>query len=208
MSTGSTGNGLTTPGAYTARTQTFTALNQVPSATLNAMQDGTKDTSDALDTLYAEVMPSRSCTSSAAHGTAPNVTGAREVWVEEVTDGTTVVVIDDSIDWRDRWVKVEVGFLDDSSDPRPGDAGDDQLQILFDDNGTAPGGITRMFYSEAGHDGTVAYPGLSITPASFSESVRLFARDTDGALCMRKNAAVEPNIVVVGLVKCSPQQNH
>lgn len=206
MSTGSTGNGLADATAYTARTTTFIPLDQVTSAHLNAMQDGSVALNTAISATRAATLPHRTSTLNQADSPAPNLSGGLVVEVEALSAGTTVVVIDTSIDWRDRFVMTMGALLPYGLylQLQPGGA----LDNTFDGSTAITDGINHYWYSEQGHTGTSANPGLELTPASYADKWRLFARSTDGALCMVKSANADAEVGFIGRVWAGPQQNH
>lgn len=207
MSTGAQGNGLTDPAAYTARDTTYSPGSQVPSAMLNAHQDGIIDTSTAVDALAAKVSPIRTATTNQSDSPAPTTYGGVEVVVERSTNGTTAVVIDSSIDWRDRYVVVV--FRVEESDIStvglvPGGGSDDDISYQIDDAGATHG----LFYTQEGQDGTVSTSCFQWVPATMTDAVRIFARDSDGALCIIKNGTANNEYMVAGFFRASPVQNH
>ncbi|MCK6521849.1 hypothetical protein L6R49_10460 [Myxococcota bacterium] len=206
MSTGSTGNGLSDATAFTVRVKDWTAGVEIESANLNAIQDNAIALNTAISATRAATLPHRTCTYNQSDSPAPNLSGGCVVEVEVPTNGTTVVVVDSSIDWRDRYIMVWGGLLPAAlfAQQRPGGALDD----TFDGSMTATDTLNSVFYSEQGHNGTASNPGLELTPATFTDKWRLFARSSDGALCVVKNGTVDGEIGMVGRVWAGPQQNH
>lgn len=198
--------------AYPSRTNTFAPGNQVTSAALNGMQDGTIAVSTAVVDLATDLVEqapeSQTCTADQVSSPAPDVGGAKTVWMETVTNGTTEVVIDTSIDYRDRiGMACLVGA---SSLTVPGGANDGtSAQWTY---GTTPGFIMQMFYTEQGQTGASNTPGFYDSAHVFysagSDHVRIYARNTDGALCMKKDASADANIPILGFIHFGPNQNH
>lgn len=207
MSTGANGNGITEPDAYTSRTKTWAAGQQVASADLNTIQDGIIDVSEAVDDLAAETGVSRICSGNQGDSPAPTPDGGGVIWIEMTTNGTTDVVVDDSIDWRDRVIVAEGLLLGETpySANMPGGANDDDTD--YDLTGSGSGEIHRILYTEAGQDGTNNNPAVAVVRQT--DEVRLFARDTDGKLCLVKNGTSDSyETIFWGCVKFSPDQGH
>lgn len=215
MASGPDGNGLTAPGAYTSRTNTWAAGDQVASADLNDIQDGIIDVSDELDGVVGQLHPNSSATRNSSDSPAPTVHGGRTIWIEADTDTTTVVVLDTSIDWRDRYLEVALMLgLDNSGSAAyyefPGDTDDDEIYIDLV-NTTTPVGLHLFCYTEQGQDGTATGPGINWAPGPviFQDNLLIFARSTDGALCMcLDGSTTSDNFRLTGRVTCSPMQNH
>lgn len=190
------------PEAYDTRTHTYVAGDQVTANDLNAVQDGVIAVSAEVDNIAAQKMEARTGSENQADSPAPTLGGAYMTWVEKVTNGTTIVVLDDFIDWRQRFVDV-AGCYVSSSAYIPGGGSDDLISYDL-----SSAGVIRFCFTQDGHDGGLGYtPGMDIDLGT--EHVRIFARSTDGALCMRKSAhAVDPDVNVVLRVIGSPQQNH
>lgn len=192
---------ITPPNDYPSRTHDYVAGDQVTSSDLNDIQDAIKALSDSVDELAAEKLESRTASENQSDSPAPELASGLSVWVEKSTNGTNVVVLDDFVDWRQRFVHV-VGYYTSLAGYIPGGANDDAIAYNLQ---TA--GIHRFFYSEAGQTGGFGNPGISIDIGT--EFVRIFARNTDGALCMRKDAhAADPDFYIVAKFEGSPDQNH
>lgn len=200
-------NGLAEANAYTSRDTTYSPGSQVPSAMLNAHQDGIIAVSSGLDALTAKVAPIRTATTNQSDAPAPSTYGGVEVVVERNTNGTTAVVIDDSIDWRDRLVRADfrleivdvstVGLV-------PGGVGDDAIVYTQ----ASDNFFRSMFYTQAGQDGTTSASCVEVVPNLATDALRLFARDTDGALCIIKDGTTDNEHMIMGFFKASPIQNH
>lgn len=201
---------LTDPNYYTARSQTFAAGDQVPSATLNDIQDGIVDGNTAMDLLVdeleAQAEENQTASENQNDSPAPDVGGAKTVWVEKSTNGTTVVVLDDSVDWRDRYVIIQ-GVMTAGSRIAGGANDDDtDRNIRLDAMSEA---YHWWLYTRDGTDGTTSANCVGILYTGGTEYARVFARSTDGALCMCKDAhAADPNFYLVMEVRGSPIQNH
>jgi len=203
-------------GPYPSRTQTFAPGDQVPSTTLNAVQDGIVGCSDAIEAIEDDELPLKleSTTASGNHSDspAPNDTGARKVWFEKSTNGVTPVVLDLAPDWRQRFIRL-VLYVNVSPNYMPGGSSDDLIEYVHVNGGgiVDTESVSGLFFSKDGSAGGGSHPYLEFTPqvgSWTSEKVRIFVR-TDGVLCMRKDAhAVDTDIWVVGYAECSPKQGH
>jgi len=200
---------LTDPNFFPARVKTYVAGDQVASADLNAIQDGVIGGNTSMDLLVDELEAqgeeNQTATENQADSPAPNVGGAKTVWVEKSTNGTTLVLLDDSVDWRDR-ICIITGFVV-AAASAPGGANDNVLEYNLE-GGLAT--IHAVIYTEAGQTGAAANPGFSASVPSMipTDTLRIFARDTDGALCMQKSANADGDSVVILEVRSSPAQNH
>ncbi|HNC97850.1 MAG TPA: hypothetical protein PKW90_17100 [Myxococcota bacterium] len=183
------------PSPYPSRTRTYAAGDQVASADLNAIQDGIIDCSDAIDALDARMATAISASINMGEATPPDQGGAPELrGVEVSTNGTTAVIIDSTVDWRDRWITVTAYPIS----TRPGDAGDSNLQ-----------------FSRATHikgDG-VFYTGSGGTSYNFqfvptADIVEIYADSSTGALKMVKNANADGTQTFLMNFTGSPVQNH
>lgn len=193
---------ITPPNDYPSRTHTWAAGDPVASADLNAIQDGLVALSDSVDELAADKAEARTCTGNQADSPAPDRGGAVEIWVEKATNGTTEVVLDTFVDWRQRYILVQCYTDSSGGDEIAGGSLDGQIDknLSLSDVGG------RLFFSQDGHAGSTNTPGLYVTITT--DVLRIYARSSDGALCMKKSANADPNLHVVGLIKGSPRQNH
>lgn len=190
--------------SYPARTLTFGANDPVPSAALNAIQDGIIAVSENLDELGAQ-LHSGTATGESTDSPAADPHGGVAVWIERWTNGLNVVVLDTSADWRDRWVTV-VGVRSASAAVKPGGADDHTATWTLEDGATA--NWVGIFYTEAGTAGNDLLHYRTLTTDNGVEVGRLFARNTDGALCLRKNTHTGADFWVAARVEGSPVQNH
>lgn len=195
---------ITPPNDYPSRTHDYSAGDQVTSNDLNDIQDGLVALSDSVDGLAAEKLECRTATANQADSPAPDLASGLVVWVEKSTNGTNVVVLDTFADWRQRYVEAS-GYWTSAAASIAGGASDDAIAI--DQLGGSSLAIHRFFFTQDGQTGGFGNPGVTIDIGT--EFVRLFARDSDGALCMRKDAhAADPDVYVVLRVWGSPDQNH
>lgn len=199
----STANGESATTTYGSRVTSFSAGDQVPSATLNSMQDRVITLGDELNAVEQSRVvgrtPSEDVNGADAYGFVTST-------VYVTTNGTTEVLIDDSIDWRDRIVEVSlwVAVKATPSNYYPGGANDDEAGA--DLNGTE--GCHAVFFSEAGNAGSSDTPGLpAFTPFSSSDDLWLYARSSDGGLAVKKSGSASNNFIVMGFVRASPPQN-
>ena len=195
-------------GAYTAVTNTFAAGDQVPSATLNAIQAGIVDVSEALDDVVvaanATFGEQRSASANLTDSPAPDAGGAMEVWVERPTNSTTLVVLDASADWRDRYIIVKGTIASTANDIAGGSADN---AITAELNGVGGTVLDFMWYSRDGQTGATASTECHEHTVSAGNVFRFFARSTDGALCMLRTTA-GTDLYVVASFRASPAQNH
>jgi len=207
MSTGPTGNGLTAAPTYPTKTHNYSPGDQVASSDLNAIQDGVVLTSDQLFAAFGKVAPSRSSSKNLTDSPSPDVHGGGSIWIEAVTTGVTVVVLDNSIDWRDRHIIV-AGVVDLAANLAfPGDPADDTVSYDLNDV-AAPGvGIHGYFYSEAGYPGTTTPTADANATVTGLERLRVYVRD-DGNLCMKMSPYTSNNGRIVAKIDFSPKQEH
>lgn len=201
---------VTEPNAYPSRTSTAAPGNQLTSLLINSIQDGIIAVSNALKLLAEQInqkiAETQTATGNQTDSPAADVGGAKTIWFEKSTNGTTEVVLDNSIDWRDRYIIVTIGQQPATS--IPGGATDNNLSILLDSGAARK--VFHLAYTEQGQNGTVGAPGVSDAAVLLggSDIVRVYARNTDGALCMRKSANADGDTFILGKVECSPVQNH
>lgn len=202
-----TGN-MTFTNPYAARTRTYSSGSQVSSADLNAQQDGTIAVGAAVDTLVDDINDNlgyvRSGSGNAADSPAPDDGGARTVWVEMQTNGVSIVVLDGTFDWRDRYVIIR-GAAGRAAADVAGGASDTALAV--DLTPTGAGGVCHaLFYTRDGQTGSASAEAYEHV-VSGTQTVRFFARSSDGALCFRLVAAAGDTFFV-GQISGSPKQNH
>lgn len=201
-------DGFDAPAGFAARTRTYAAGSQVLSADLNSIQDKAIDVSGGLDGIAVKIhrVENSSGTRLLAH--LPDQYGGHTVWVVATMIDSTEVVIDADFDWRDRIVESSLSLVHPttSGDVMPGEADDAELRSGVE---LATSWGHSNFYSELGQDGSAASPGLQadLDSSGSSEYVRLYARDTDGALCVFKDGAGQPEYHIIGRVSCSPRLN-
>lgn len=197
---------------YPARTQTFAPGDQVPSATLNAIQDGLVAASDEIDDIEdAQIPPKKhavTATGNQSDSPAPDTTGSIEVWVEKSTNGTTEVVLDAGVtrDWRDRYIHID-GYTGTSADIAGGGS-DNAIEIQFEPS-VGSNTVKGIFYSRSGV-AAGANSRFRFEPDGWiTEFILIYASNTTGSLVMRKDAhAADPDGFVVLKITASPVQNH
>lgn len=204
-----TDNGLPSVQSVTARTKTWGAAQQVTSADLNNIQDDIIQASQDAQTANSRI-GGRTATVSLAHSPAPEAHGGATVWVEATTNGTTEVVLDDSMDWRHRNIIVE-GLIDaDTATEYPGGANDNNMERdLGQADPTSVTQIHKWTYTEDGQaSGAAANPGIEHRINFVAEYLRIYADSATGALTMRKDAHASINYRVQLCIRASPYQNH
>lgn len=207
MPTGAEGNGLADLTAYTARTNTWTAGDQVESADLNAIQDGVIDVSDAVDALAGQVAVSRTSTRNLGDSPQPAEDGGGDVWVEAESNGATIIVLDTSIDWRDRFVLVQGLCAITTAFDFPGGASDDSIHADLTDTTSTGDAINGFFYSQQGHSGVGTPTAYAIANISSGNTARVFVRD-DGVLALKVSPFASDNCRLMARVSFSPRQEH
>lgn len=197
---------------YPARTQTFAPGDPIPSATLNAIQDGLVAASDEIDDIEDNQIPPKleavTCTGNQSDSPAPDRTGAVEIWVEKSTNGTNEVVLDSGLtrDWRDRMIHID-GYTGTAADI-PGGGSDNAIEIQFEPS-VGSNTVKGIFYSRNGA-AAGATNRFRFEPDGWgTEFILIYASNTTGALVMRKDAHVaDPDCFVVLKISASPVQNH
>jgi len=141
--------------------------------------------------------------------------GGKTVWAYfNIVVGSvgTDYLIDDSIDWRQRFITIVAeGTVASAGSPRtdlPGGGSDNVIAFsLWTTPGTLlTGGNLGLFYSENGQaTGAGASPALllSFGPGT-PDTVRFYARSTDGALMARAVAIAATGVSVNAMIVCSP----
>lgn len=205
MSVGTGGNGLGTPVDYPARILSFTAGMQIPSAVLNAMQD--RDV--ALGTQWEEAAPKLMVMVPASSNTSDSPApsgGAIVIDVEATSNGTTPVVIDNTVDWRDRRILLVLGGGP-AAPLFPGQAFDGIFDI---DLKSGAASMLKLFYSRDGQDGTGG-AGSTLAAGTWTgvdDELLIYARDTDGALMMVLDGTTGDEAAIMGFIWGSAQQGH
>lgn len=198
-------DGFTVNSHMTERVVNASPGSQWRSADANGIQDKIIDLSTDLDEVRGSTCRNRMGTVNQTDSPAPDMDGGRSIWFyKESTATTSEVVLDNSMDWRDRLVDARIAFCDrstgaDYEEASPGEASDAFLTRPWDEH--------RMFYSQQGQNGSASQPGIAPVFAGGADQCRIYARSTDGALCMKRNAATDGPYLVVGHVGASPQLN-
>lgn len=191
---------------YAARTRTYAASNQVLSADLNAIQDGIIAVGAAVSALVTSVndymQEARTASCNTTDAPAPSNGGSKAVWVEKNTNDTTEVVLDNTINWKDRYIVI-TGYSNAVAADNPGGASDNALTIDLGNNTT---GIFRVFYSRDGQDGTSALEACEHLVAA-GQTLRFYVNNTTGNLCF-KRTDVGTSYWFRGEIRCSPDQGH
>ena len=138
--------------------------------------------------------------------------GGGIIWVDGyVPDNTTPIQLDNSIDWRDRWIIV-TGFLDrisSAADRIPGGSSDQYLYgSLINDGADLSNLALATLFTRAGSTGANVYP-FTYLYVGGGDELYLWADDTDGSLKIGKNSASSGDLFAFGLqIQYSPEQNH
>ncbi len=202
MSTGPEGNSLEDLVVPASRVNNYAAGQQVFSTHLNQIQDQILSVGAAVNFLAGQVGVSRSGSGNMSDSPAPTMGGGMSVWVQAQTNGTTVVLLDDeNMDWRDRFIEVAGVAVVVADLDFPGEAGDDAIGEDINIHG--------MFYSQEGFNPAAGTPtasvGLTLTTGN---RLQVFVRDTDGALCLKMSPFAADNGRIIARVSASPKQNH
>lgn len=137
--------------------------------------------------------------------------GGKTIWAYfsiAVADIGTNYIIDNSIDWRKRLIAVlhELTVATTVRNDIPGGTADHTIFAPMLVNGALATGFNGgIFFAEDGQDGSVAGQRcLNLDLVTNLDSIRLFARNTDGALMVRATAHTGPGISVNMKIDCSP----
>lgn len=201
---------LSNPNWLTSRVRTWAAGDQVASADLNAIQDAIIDANTDVDTLVTELgaqaLECQTATGNQADSPAPDVGGAKSVWLDKITNDITEAIIDNSVDWRDRYIIIQ-GVFETASASVAGGASDNAIALdLIDEASGSSVNIGALFYSRDGQDGTATTECYQFT-VSGGNVVRFYARSSDGALCFKRTTS-GTNYYFIGRISGSPVQNH
>lgn len=191
--------------SYPARTKTYAPLDPVASAELNAIQDGVIATSDNLDVLAAITAANETASGNDSDSPAPDPGGGGTMWCEQRTNGTTVIVLDNSIDWRDRFVILTVYMIADAT-AMPGGANDALFCRV--DLKAASAAYHEFFYSRDGKSTATTDASEAARMLLTADYVLVAARNTDGALVLYKDANADGDRSCIIRAEYSPVQNH
>lgn len=153
----------------------------------------------------------RTATHNQGDSPDPDIYGGGTVWLEELTaNNTTPVIVDDSIDWRDRFITIQGKILESSlSSDLPGGGDDDGITTGLEDGNEPVHLAVGMFYSEAGNSGAGNDPGWRFRPDSGADYIYIWADDSDGKLKMGKASTSNGNQYAVTIkIDYSPDQGH
>jgi len=157
---------------------------------------------------------SKTATKNLSDSPAPDATGGGIIWVELRTTGTTEIILDNSIDWRDRFIAINGWGVQLGTSILPGQAGDNG--IFAYGNAQDPASLdlvlTRnvigFLYTEQGGDGS-ALPYMLMNVEEQGANIgRLYAKSSNGNLAFKfaANPANEQDIILK--IDYSPIQNH
>ena len=157
----------------------------------------------------------RTATANKSDSPAPDASGGGTVWAEFRTNGTTAVLIDNSVDYRDRFVSIQ-GYAEEVATSRlPGQANDDQLMAYKDCTATSAGLVLQalaggVFYTESGGDVTND-PVLRLYAEGQTQSYGIIvAHPTNGGLYYDHGSGTPPTNErdIILKIDYSPVQNH
>lgn len=153
----------------------------------------------------------RTATKNQGDSPAPDKYGGGTIWVEFRTDRTAEVVLDTSIDWRDRYIAV-IGYGNYGSTALPPNAGDSGLDAYFHPEAGSADAVLQALcggfaYTEQGGDGS-ADPAMRIHVENEAQTGYLYAKSADGNLAFkhRIDPVIDSDIILK--IDYSPVQNH
>lgn len=154
----------------------------------------------------------RTATLNQGDSPAPDTYGGGAVWVEFRTTGTTEIVLDNSIDWRDRFIAINGYGIEGATSALPPAAGDDGLSAHSNaDAPTLDDVLTRniigFLYTEAGGDGS-ADPRMRIYHDGATTTGALYAKSADGNLAFKLLGSPTNEADMILKIDYSPVQNH
>lgn len=151
------------PGTQPARMKSFGPGTVLKSRDLNRIQEGMLASWLNGDGLDAEVKQY-----------VDTPAGLVTRWFSFSATNNTEVVIDDELDWRDRFLVVHLKFSD-GTDIRPGGGADTS-------QGVASTSMQSLYTGPGGTAGGSTYTSRTV---AVSPNNAIYARNTDGALCVR-----------------------
>lgn len=151
------------PGTQPARMKSFGPGTKLKSRDINRIQEGMLASWLNGDGLDAEVKQY-----------VDTPLGLVTRWFSYSAANNTEVVIDDELDWRDRFLVVHVKFSN-GTDIRPGSGADTS-------QGISSTSTQALYTGPGGTAGGSTYTSLTVAT---SPANAIYARNTDGALCVR-----------------------
>ena len=174
-----------------------------------------KELGTVVATDIPTVAQARHRTSTLNQGDSPDplIYGGGTVWVEDATvDDTVPVILDSSINWRDRFITIMGKILEAGASVGseiPGGGSDDGITTGLIDSLAATHFAAGMFYSEAGRSGAGITPGWRFRPAASEDYIYIYADSTTGNLMMGKAATANASRYAVTVkIDYSPDQQH
>lgn len=134
--------------------------------------------------------------------------GGNTIWWEGVTNGTTEVIMDTTIDWRDRWITMQGWISTASATPaslRPGTGSNIWSAVSVNDSGAIETSeskkhVAGMLFTGAAED--------YLTLKNGGDVIRIFADSSTGALTLVKGANASNQHAISLKIDYSPRQNH
>lgn len=163
--------------------------------------------------IYGTRTP-RTATYNKADSPAPDHFGGGTVWVELRSSGTSGKILDESIDWRDRFIVVTGYAVEQATSRLPGQAGDNDLRANTDANATSAGNVlvnyfSGFLYTQQGCQGGILdTEKLEIESENGTQFGDIFALDSDGSLRWDSLSAPTNNHDIILKVDYSPKQKH
>lgn len=207
-------DGLTPNANFAARVVTAAAGSQWKSADCNSIQDKCILISTDVDETRSAMLVGKMGSYHDSDSPAPDSYGGRNVWVYALDNGTTAVVLDDNLDWRDRIVEYSLATFNYDTGTYagvlPGLTDDEKLAA--DNAALSPSTVMGIMYTEQGQaTGSSTAPRAAFTilagSGGASDTLYLYVRSTDGALMMKRSGTTDPQQLVMGRFSCSPKLN-
>jgi hypothetical protein len=210
MSTGTNGNGLDTPTEFTASVLSASAGLQLSSAAWNGVEDRIQTVSQEHADTAELAQVGAGCSFNTDGVVTPQVDagGGRTVDLAVITDGANEVVIDDSIDWRQRLVTIFLSEAQSATpeDSVPGGANEALLIWLYSHADM----VHKLAYTHSGTDSSAFPTGtLHVAAGSGTDDLVLYVGNESsghpGALLCTKTSASDDEFVLVGRVSAGPR---
>ena len=149
----------------------------------------------------------RTATHNQGDTPAPDLAGGGVIWAEIRTKLTDEIIIDNSMDWLDRFIKCWGFGKESASEYYPGGAIDEQINGYTGTSPLAGSNIIGDFlYTEQGGDGS-ANPRCSVRPHGYTQLAYIYAK-ANGDLAFKYAVAPTDEGNIILKIDYSPVQNH
>ncbi len=193
----------TTPSLYDPKVTLGTVSNSGGTLTIDDKRDS------SLLELNVNNLFNITASNNLSDSPAPEKFGGGTIWVEGITNGTTEVILDDSVDLRDRFISI-TGYLSPTrSDPGfylPGGAGTGFSSITVNNAGTLQSSVSASYiagFVYTGSGGTSKY----IITKDDGDDIIVYV-NTSGNLCIVKSTDTSDQEAITFKTDYSPKQNH